>query len=514
MEQNWRRGLVSDSAEDGQLVDHCHPATYHNPEPAGRYNLVVIGGGAAGLVSAGGASMFGGKVALIERALLGGDCLTFGCVPSKAILRAARAIYDQRSAERFGGRWSQEPTVDFGAVMRRLRQVRARISQHDSVERFTTTYGVEVHLGEARFLNRETIEVDGRRLHFSRAIVASGGRPSIPVIPGLEEAGYETNETIFGRTTLPDQLVVLGAGPVGCELAQAFQRFGSQVTMIEPQRRILPREDPEISQILADRLHREGVRLHLGTRPVRVERTAEGKRRIHLPSETGDGEIQIECDTILVATGRAPHLEGLCLERAEIAFSAAGIQVNDLLQTTNKRVYAAGDVCSAHKFTHAADAMARIAVRNALFAGRERVSRLLIPHCTYTDPEIAHLGWNGMEETSSIDAEQIETRTEDLCHNDRALLDGEEEGRVRLHIHRRTGKLVGASIAARHAGDLLATIAVAMTAGITIKSLARTILPYPTQAEAIRRIADQYTLDQWGPRQRGLLRRWLAWQRR
>jgi pyruvate/2-oxoglutarate dehydrogenase complex dihydrolipoamide dehydrogenase (E3) component len=247
---------------------------------------------------------------------------------------------------------------------------------------------------------------------------------------------------------------------------------------------------------------------------VRVERTAEGKRLIHLPSETGDGEIQTECDTILVATGRAPHLEGLCLERAGIAFSAAGIQVNDLLQTTNRRVYAAGDVCSAHKFTHAADAMARIAVRNALFAGRERVSRLLIPHCTYTDPEIAHLGWNGLEETSSIDVEQIATRTEDLCHNDRALLDGEEEGRVRLHIHRRTGRLVGASIAARHAGDLLATIAVAMTAGITIQSLARTILPYPTQAEAIRRIADQYTLDQWGPRQRGLLRRWLAWQRR
>jgi pyruvate/2-oxoglutarate dehydrogenase complex dihydrolipoamide dehydrogenase (E3) component len=510
MEENWRRGLLSDSEEDDQLVRHCHPATYRNPESTGRYNLVVIGAGAAGLVSAGGAGMFGGKVALIERALLGGDCLTFGCVPSKAVLRAARAIYDQRNGERFGGRLAEDPIVDFGAVMQRMRQVRARISQHDSVERFTRAYGVDVYLGEARFLNRETIEVAGRRLRFSRAIVATGGRPAIPAIPGLEEAGYETNETIFGRTTLPGQLVVLGAGPVGCELAQAFRRFGSQVALIDPQPQILPREDPEISQILADRLRQEGVSLHLGVQPVRVERTVEGRRIVHLASRTGGEPSGLEGDTILVATGRAPHLEGLGLEQAGIVFTDAGIQVNDFLQTSNERVYAAGDVCSAIKLTHAADAMARIAVRNALFAGRERVSRLLIPRCTYTDPEIAHLGPNGQE----LDPEQIETRTEDLCHNDRALLDGEEEGRVRLHIHRRTGKIVGASIAARHAGDLLATIAVAMTGGLSIKSLARTIFPYPTQAEAIRRIADQYSLAQWGPRQRGLLRRWLAWQRR
>ncbi|MFZ4628295.1 MAG: mercuric reductase [Blastocatellia bacterium] len=510
MEENWRRGLSSDSEEDNQLIRHCHPATYRNPEPTGRYNLVVIGAGAAGLVSAGGAGMFGAKVALIERALLGGDCLTFGCVPSKAILRAARAIYDQRNGERFGGRWAQEPTVDFGAVMQRLRQVRARISEHDSVERFTTTYGVEVHLGEARFLNRETVEVGGHRLRFSRAIVATGGRPTIPAIPGLEAAGYETNETIFGRTTLPSQLVVLGAGPVGCELAQAFRRFGSQVALVDSQPQILAREDPEISQILADQLRREGVSLHLGVRADRIERSAEGQRVVHLASQADGQTVQLECDTILVATGRSPNLEGLGLEQAGIAFTTAGVQVNDFLQTSNDRVYAAGDVCSANKLTHAADAMARIAIRNALFAGRERVSRLLIPRCTYTDPEIAHLGPNGQE----LDPAQIETRTEDLCHNDRALLDGEAEGRVRLHIHRRTGKIVGASIAARHAGDLLATIAVAMTGGLSIKSLAKTIFPYPTQAEAIRRIADQYSLAQWGPRQRRLLRRWLAWQRR
>jgi pyruvate/2-oxoglutarate dehydrogenase complex dihydrolipoamide dehydrogenase (E3) component len=508
------KGLVLDSEDDRQLLANCHPPDNRHPKGKGRYNLVAIGGGVAGLVSTGGAGLFGGRAALVERSLLGGDCLTFGCVPSKAILRAARAVYEQRNAQRFGARWNEDPTVDFAAVMQRMRQIRARISEHDSVERMTQTYGVDVYLGEAHFLDRETIEVNGRPLRFSRAIIATGARPSLPAILGLREVGYETNETIFGRTSLPRRLVILGGGPIGCEMAQAFQRFGSQVTLVETRPQLLAREDRDVSELLERQLQREGVNLCLGTQPTRVERTSTGTRVLYLASPGNPDETQVVCDSILVATGRTPNLEGLALERAEVASTAAGVEVNDFLRTTNPRIYAAGDVCASEKFTHAADAMARMALRNALFAGRERMSRLVIPRCTYTDPEVAHIGWNAQASAGPLDPTQIETRTESLSHNDRAILDGEEEGLVRIHIQRRTGKIVGATIVARHAGELIATIAVAMSAELPLQRLVECIFPYPTQAEAIRRLADQYALERWGARQRAWLGRWLAWQRR
>ncbi len=496
--------VVPDDVHNRALVANVHPPSWTNPTPSGRYNLVVLGGGTAGLVSAVGAAALGAKVAIVERHLLGGDCLNFGCVPSKAILRVARVAHEVRRASALGVRTTCE--VDFGAAMERMRRLRAGLSRNDSAQRLTGL-GVDVFLGKARFVAPDAVEVDGRRLTFSRAVIATGARAASLPIPGIAEVGALTNETVFSLTELPRRLVVIGAGPIGCELAQAFRRFGSMVTIVSLDPRLLPREDGDAQAVLAAQFEREGIATALGARIRGVDRRGADK----VVRFERDGELEeVAGDEILVAIGRAPNVEGLGLEAAGVAFDERGVKVDDRLRTTNRRIFAAGDVCSAYKFTHAADAMARIVLQNALFFGRKKASALVIPWCIYTDPEIAHVGLTEAEARErGLD---VATFTVPLQEVDRAILDEEADGFARVHIDRKSGRIV-ATMVARHAGEMIGEMALAVTAGLPISTLARTIHPYPTQAEAWKRLADAWNRTHLTPRVRGFFQRLFAWRR-
>ena len=500
--------LLPRDANNKALVANVHPPDWVNPEPTGRYNLVVIGAGTAGLVTAAGAAGLGAKVALIERHLMGGDCLNVGCVPSKGVIRASRAIFDARTGEEFGVRRGDGTDFDFSVAMERMRRLRADISGHDSARRFRDELGVDVFIGQGRFTGSDCIEVDGKRLSFKRAAICTGARAAAPPIPGLVEAGYLTNETVFSLTDLPPRLAVIGAGPIGCELAQAFARFGSHVTLIELGPHILGREDADAAEILHAAFIREGVDLHLGVNILGVE--TRGNDRV-LRLEQGGKQIEVAVDAILVGVGRAPNTEGLDLEKAGIAYDKTGVTVGATLQTTNPRVYAAGDICSPYKFTHTADAQARILIANALFMGRQKASALTIPWCTYTDPEIAHVG---IYERDARDKRiEVTTLTVPLADIDRAVLDGESEGFARVHLKQGTDKILGATIVARHAGEMINEFSLAITNGLGISAIAKTIHPYPTQAEVIKRLGDAYNRTRLTPFVKNLLTGWLKWQR-
>jgi pyruvate/2-oxoglutarate dehydrogenase complex dihydrolipoamide dehydrogenase (E3) component len=490
-----------------RLQGQVHPSDWVNPTPSGRYNLVVIGGGTAGLVTAAGAAGLGAKVALIERHLLGGDCLNVGCVPSKALLRSARAAAAVREAGAFGVRVEGDATVDFPAVMTRLRRLRADLSPHDSAARFREL-GVDVYLGDGRFTGADTIEVGGRTLHFARAAIATGARAAAPDIPGLASVPYLTNETVFSLTELPRRLAVIGAGPIGCELAQGFARFGADVVLLESAAGILPREDREAAAVLRAALERDGVRILRDGRDLSV---ARGDGGIRWQLATAGREQEGIADALLVAVGRAPNVEGLGLEAAGVAYDRKGVRVDERLRTTNPKIYACGDVCSRFKFTHAADFMARIVIQNALFGGRRRVSELVIPWCTYTAPEVAQVGLT--VEQARADGIAIDTFTLPLDRVDRAILDGEENGFVRVHVRRGTDRIVGATVVAAHAGDLIGELSLAMTAKIGLRGIGAAIHPYPTQAEAIRKLGDLYGRTRLTPFVKRLFRGWLAWRR-
>src|SRR5205807_1441378 len=369
-----RRMSASDEGgDDARWRRLVFPGDYRNPTPSARYNLTVIGAGPAGLLTAIAAAGLGARVALIERAALGGDCLNVGCVPSKTLLAAASS------------------GLTFALALKRVRAVRAAIAVHDSVERYTAA-GVDVFLGQASFASAPEIRVGEAPLRTRRAVIATGARAHVPPLPGLAGIAPLTNETVFDLTTQPRRLAVLGAGPVGCELAQAFARLGTQVELLELGPRILPQDEPDAVRWVTDALVRDGVRLRLGARVTGAARTSAGK-----VLSLADGTA-VAADEVLIAAGRARNIEGLELERAGVRFDRqAGILVNARLQTSHRHIYAAGDVCAALQFTHAADAQARIAVRNALFPGGARADALIIPWCTYTRPELAHVGATSRE---------------------------------------------------------------------------------------------------------------------
>lgn len=492
-------------ANDSRLLQNVQPADWVNPVPKERYHLVVVGAGTAGLVSAAGAAALGAKVALIERRYLGGDCLNFGCVPSKALLRAARAIADVRRSTEFGVEFGGEVRVNFPFVMERMRRLRADIAPNDSAQRFRDL-GVDVFLGEARFTGPDRIAVGEYTLRFGRAIIATGTRPMLPAIPGLSEANVLTNETIFDLTTLPARLAVIGAGPIGCELAQAFARFGSRVTLIGNHARVLPREDAGASEIVVKQLERDGVEILLNARIDGIESTGTSKIvRVH-----HGGERAIDIDAVLVAAGRAPNVDGLGLAAATIQFdSKSGVMVDDRLRTTNSRVYAAGDICSRFKFTHAADAYARIAIRNALFLGRAKASALTIPWCTYTDPEVAQVGLTEAEARTRGIA--VDLFTQAFTHVDRAILDGDTDGFAKILVRKGSDEIVGATIVSRHADDMIGEVALAMTGKLGLKTIADTVHPYPTHAEALRKLGDAYNRTRLTPTVRWLFQKWFAW---
>lgn len=492
------------------LVAQVRPPAWRQPTPAARYNLVVIGGGTAGLVSAAGAAGLGAKVALVERRFLGGDCLNFGCVPSKAIIRSSRLAAEVQAASQFGIQVGSGFEVDFAAVMARMRRLRAEISHHDAARRFQEM-GVDVFLGPAQFLGPDAVVVDGQTLRFAKAVIATGSRPVQPNIPGLAEAGCLTNETVFALTARPPRLLVIGGGPIGCELAQAFQRLGSQVTLLHKYDRIMNREDPDAAALVQQRFLEDGVALLLNAKPLQVSQTAAGKV-LHFEKDGQTGAIEV--DEILVGAGRAPNVEGLNLEAAGVRYEAGkgrGVIVNDRLQTTNANIYAAGDVCLPYQFTHLADAAARLVIQNALFYGRRKFSALNIPWCTYTDPEVAHVGLSEAEAKKRGIA--LQTFVKPLSDVDRAILDGETLGFVKILVKAGTDKILGATIVARHAGEMISEVSTAMAAGLGLGALANVLHPYPTQAEAIRQTGDLYNRTRLTPRLKRWLQRYLAWRR-
>jgi len=500
--------VLPHDAHNETLVANVHPSNWVNPEPAQCYNLVVLGGGTAGLISAAGAAGLGAKVALIERHLLGGDCLNVGCVPSKGVIRASRALHDARTSAEFGIQGGAGLGFDFGTAMERMRRLRADISHHDSARRFRDELGVDVFIGQGAFSGPGTVEVAGKALRFKKAAVCTGARAAAPPIPGLEEAGYLTNETIFALTELPERMAVIGAGPIGCEMAQSFARFGSRITLIEQGSQILGREDGDAAGILHGAFVREGIDLQLGVKIIGV--TTSGSDKI-LQLERDGTQLDVTVDAILVGVGRAPNLDGLGLEKAGIKFDRTGVLVNDNLQTSNPNVFAAGDICFPFKFTHTADALARILIANALFMGRQKTSALTIPWCTYTDPEIAHVGM--YEADAREKGIEFTTLTVPLSNIDRAVLDGEAEGFARVHLRKGTDQILGATIVARHAGEMINEFSLAIANGLGIAAIGKTIHPYPTQAEVIKRLADAYNRTRLTPFVKNLLSGWLKWQR-
>ena len=511
-------GLLPNDEHDRVLVDNVHPANWVNPHPEGRYNIVVVGAGTAGLITAVISASLGAKVALIEKRLMGGDCLNVGCVPSKGVVRAARAWSDLRHAAEFGIHIAADAiSYDFAAVMSRMRKLRARISATDSAHRYAKL-GVDVFLGHGRFTGAETIHVEGeagdRTLRFARAAVCTGARASEPAIPGLKEAGYLTNESVFSLTSLPRRMAVIGAGPIGCELAQAFARFGSRVSLIEAMHGILPKEDRDAAQVVEHQMVEDGVSVLCCGQDLRIDNTADGKR---LTGRSHGRPYEIIVDEILVGVGRTPNVEGLGLEKAGVESDAQGVKVNSRLQTSNRKIFAAGDVCSRFKFTHAADAMAQIVVQNALFPhplglGYASADALLIPWCTYTEPEIAHVGL--YEQDAASKGMDVETYTFKLSEVDRAILDGQEAGFARIHVRKGTDTIVGATIVAAHAGDLINEFSVVMKAGKGAKTIAGTIHPYPTQAELNKKVVNLWRKAHFSPATKSKLVRLFAWMRR
>jgi pyruvate/2-oxoglutarate dehydrogenase complex dihydrolipoamide dehydrogenase (E3) component len=488
------------------LMQNLHPLAWRNPPPVDMYNLVVLGTGPAGLAAASSAAAMGAKVAIVERNVLGGNSLNVGSVPSKTIYRTSRLYADMRDAENFGGQVPDNIRIDFASAMERMRRIRTRLSRYESVERMSSA-GIDVFFGEGRFTGPRAITIDGKALRFKKALIATGSRPVTPMIPGLAETGYLTDKNVFDLNECPRRLMVVGGGPLGCEGAQAFCRLGARVVIAQNNPTFLPGEERDAAQILCDALIRDGIEVHLNTKVVGV-RLDGGQKLVDLVCV--DLKKTIAVDAILVGVGRAPNVEGMDLEAAGVDYdTAAGVRVNDFLQTTNPNVYAAGDVCLEQKFTHTAAASARIAAQNALFLGRKRYSALTIPWCTYTDPEIAHVGLYARQACERHIP--VETFTILMHDVDRAIADGEEEGFVKIHLRGGTDRILGATIVARHAGEMINALSLAINAKIGLHAMAQVIYAYPTQAEAIKMAADAYNRTRRKSILKFLSSRWLNW---
>ncbi|MEE9369696.1 MAG: mercuric reductase [Pontiella sp.] len=508
MSKEWNVQPAPMDEHNQKLINNVHPSDWQNPTPDGIYNLVAIGAGSAGLISAIGTAGLGGKVALIERHLMGGDCLNVGCVPSKALIRSSRLAAEMRNAAEFGLTASEARKEDFPKVLERLRKIRAGISDNDSAKRYTEK-GVDVFIGEAKFTGCNAVEIDGQEIRFKKAVITTGARALHPDIQGLEEAGFLTNDTIFNLTELPAHLIVIGGGPIGCELAQAFRRLGSSVTIIQ-RSRFLSREDPEASALLAQVFEREGIEVILDAE-VQSVTTAGNTKQLHI-AQNGKAST-VDCDQILVGMGRVPNVVNLGLKAAGVEYDLrSGIKVNDNLRTSNPNIYAAGDCCMMYKFTHAADVAAQIVIQNALFGGKKKLSAANMPWCTYTDPEIAHVGI--YEHAAKDKGIQTDSYKFEMAENDRAQAEGDTEGFVKVVVKKGTDKILGATIVAAHAGEMINEISVAMAAGMGLGKIGGVIHPYPTQSEAIKRVAGLYNQTRLTPTVARLMKKWLAWQRR
>jgi pyruvate/2-oxoglutarate dehydrogenase complex dihydrolipoamide dehydrogenase (E3) component len=492
------------SPEDAERLGNVSPVGWRSPKPLPVYHLLVIGAGPAGLVAARAAAALGAHVALIERHQLGGDCLNDGCIPSKSLIRTGRLLADMRNAVNFGALPPAEVRFDFKAAMLRMRRITARVSRTDSAMNLARE-GIHLFFGTARFTGADTVDVDGVSFRFKKALIATGSRSMLPDIPGLAEAGFLTNETVFDLQVQPQSLLVIGGGPLGCELAQVFARFGSRTLISHSEPLFLPQEERDAAQMVSDALARDGVEIHLNSTATKVW-VEGGQKVVELVNDGNTATTRV--DAILTGIGRVPAVQGLNLEAAGVAYDAeAGVHVDDFLRTSNPRIFAAGDVCLAHPFTNTAAASARIVVRNALFLGRQRMSALTIPRCTYTDPEVAHVGMYVREARQR--RIPVKTFTIPMHDVDRAIADGEEDGFVKIHVREGSDKILGATIVARHAGEMINSISLAMVTGIGLRELAQVVQAYPTQGAATRQAADAYVRTRLTPVIFKLARRWL-----
>lgn len=492
---------------NAKLLDQVHPREWASPTPQPLYNMVVVGAGAGGLVTAAQAAKRGAKVALIERGMMGGDCLNVGCVPSKALLACAKRLAHVHGAEEFGvrGTVGSAAWLDFPVVMERMRRIRADIAAADSVERFTgPELGIDIFFGNAAFTGPSSVTVNGETLQFKKACIATGGRAAVPPVPGLATVPYRTNATIFNLTMLPARLAIIGAGPIGCELAQCFALFGSEVHVYDLAPAPLVREDQDAAKIVIAALERDGVAFHCSTDLASVAPSKGGKSGVDLSFRSGATE---SFDEILVCAGRTPNTENLGLAVAGVGLTKEGrILINDSLQTSNPDVYAVGDVCMSTQFTHVAGESAQLVVRNALCADTRSWSELAIPWATYTHPEIAHVGKYaseleaaGMTEGKADAPNSFSTFTMPIGGYDRPKCDGEKEGFVRIHVGAK-GTILGATIVGAQAGELITTftLAIQSAGGIGAVEIAKSIVPYPTVAEAVKYCCNQYNIQTWG----------------
>lgn len=458
------------------------------------YDVAVIGGGAGGLFAASGANAVGARTCIIEKKRLGGDCTWFGCVPSKAIVKSAQAAHKMKTLGEFGLGLRGDAALDTGAVMAHVRDVVGEISTHHPPELFEKR-GIKIIIGAPKFLDAATVEVGGDRITARRFIICTGSHPAVPPIEGLGEIDYLTNENIFDLETPPASLIVLGGGPIGVELSQALNRLGTTIYLVEMRDRILPREDPELAGILEKRLAGEGINLLTGNKAVRF-RERDGK--VHLAVENGEGSTRaISADRVLVAVGRSPSLDGLSLESAGVEYTKKGISLNSYLQTTNRNIFACGDVASPYQFSHMAAYQAQICVRNALFRRPvwQKANYSNVPWATFTDPELAHLGMT--EEEARRAGGKIRVYTNGYGGSDRAVTDRETEGLLKV-ITDRKGRILGAHIVGAHASEIIQGFLIAKSLRIPLSRLASPIFIYPTLSELVKKTAAKPLLEKLG----------------
>jgi pyruvate/2-oxoglutarate dehydrogenase complex dihydrolipoamide dehydrogenase (E3) component len=458
---------------------HARPRRTSDTMPT--YDLAIVGAGPAGLAAAELATQLGARVALLERHRLGGTSLNCGSVPSKALIRSATLFAGIREAARLQGSEHSEPVADLKRVVAHLRQIEGRIGSYHSLERLKRM-GIDVYFDAARFIGPQSVATSATRLAFDKALVATGARPALPNIPGLAEGQYLTSESVFELAELPRHLAVVGGGPLGCELAQAFCRLGSRVTIIQDEAKFLPREERDAAQIVAQSMARDGVTIYLNTTVVgaRLE-----KESLLLDTDSCQIKRQVAADRVLVSVGRIPNVDALGLEAAGVSFDPDhGIAVDEFLRTTNPSIYAAGDVCMPNKYTHVAESTARIAVRNSLRRTRLRHTDLTIPWCTFCAPEVAHVGLQVWEARArSIPIKTFTVMMQDV---DRAITDRQDMGFVKLHVAERHDRILGATIVASRASEMINEVCVAMSTGIGLRALAEVIHTYPSQSAAIR----------------------------
>jgi pyruvate/2-oxoglutarate dehydrogenase complex dihydrolipoamide dehydrogenase (E3) component len=481
----------SDQVDLDNFLRRVRPPNWNNPKPQTLYDLIVVGGGPAGLAAAEFARRQGRSVALIERHHLGGNSLNSGSIPSKAIIRAARVLASMRDDEDYGAMAFNRPLTDFAAVMARMRRIRTRIAEYHAADRLCAL-GVDVFFCAARFEEPNALRAGDTQLSFKKAIIATGARPRPSNIPGLEKIGYLTSESIFGLTQLPKRLGVIGGGPLGCELAQAFCRLGSWVTIVQNDPKFLPQEERDAAELLSMSMSRDGVETRLNTTVVGARMESGAKL---LDTVNDDLKYSIAVDEVMLSIGRVPNVEDLGLEAAGIDFEATrGVEIDDFLRTTNADVYAAGDVCNSHQFTNVAETSARLAVQNAFGASMQRQGQLTIPWCTYCDPEIAHIGMDMREaRRRGIPVKCFTVMMQDV---DRAITDGRDDGFVKLYVKEGTDKILGATIVGTRASELINEMSIIMSVGVGMRQLATILHTYPTQSDAIRVAAMAYVNNQ------------------